>query len=240
MYRSYYQTLNLRSQVKRARSPRQESPKTVTAETVWAAAAYAHRVNGGEYFKEPRYKMEATGTYTNEVAQQANRWHMWQAIEDESPITEADRELGRRVRDWAQKDLVVKTLKGTARDFDVTMGRVVEMDDFITTVDRYEISLVCSRPRAYEDAQQLEQAMEGISREPLAPVGERVDETVTVAKSIYSQNYGVYFITAVTGSRHAVFFSYRERLAVGHQCRIRGTVKAHRDNSTQLNRVRMV
>ena len=114
------------------------------------------------------------------------------------------------------------------------------MDDFITTVDRYEISLVCSRPRAYEDAQQLEQAMEGISREPLAPVGERVDETVTVAKSIYSQNYGVYFITAVTGSRHAVFFSYRERLPVGHQCRIRGTVKAHRDNFTQLNRVRMV
>jgi hypothetical protein len=100
--------------------------------------------------------------------------------------------------------------------------------------------LVCSRPRAYEDAQQLEQAMEGISHEPLAPVGDRVDERVTVAKSVYSQNYGVYFITAVTESRHAVFFSYRERLATGHQCRVRGTVKAHRENSTQLNRVRII
>jgi len=56
---------------------------------------------------------------------------------------------------------------------------------------------------------------------------------------MYSQNFGVYFITAVTADRHAVFFSYRERLANGHQCRIRGTVKAHRENSTQLNRVRI-
>jgi hypothetical protein len=61
-----------------------------------------------------------------------------------------------------------------------------------------------------------------------------------VVKSVYSQNYGVYFITGVTASRQAVFFSFRERLAKGHQCRIRGTVKAHRENSTQLNRVRMV
>jgi hypothetical protein len=67
-----------------------------------------------------------------------------------------------------------------------------------------------------------------------------VDVEITVVKSVYSQNFGVFFITAITTDRRAVFFSYRDRLANGHQCRIRGTVKAHRENSTQLNRVRMV
>jgi hypothetical protein len=86
----------------------------------------------------------------------------------------------------------------------------------------------------------MEEAMEGISREPLAPVGDRVDEPVTVVKCVFSQNYNVFFVTAVTESRHAVFFSYRERLNIGRQCHIRGTVKAHRENSTQLNRVRVL
>ena len=86
----------------------------------------------------------------------------------------------------------------------------------------------------------IEEAMTGIRREPMAPVGEKVTTEATVIKAVYSQNFNVYFITAITPDRYAVFFSYRERLAIGRKCQIRGTVKAHRENSTQLNRVKVL
>ena len=116
---------------------------------------------------------------------------------------------------------------------------MVTLEDFDEWNTRYELALVPSQIKSYEEAVQLEAAMEGIRNEPVAPVGDKVDLEITVVKSVYSQNYGVYFITAVTPSKQAVFFSFRERLSNGHQCRIRGTVKAHRENSTQLNRVRV-
>jgi hypothetical protein len=208
----------------------------VSADVVWAAAAYAHRINEGEYLKEDQWMMNATPPYR---AREANRVLMWRAIQDNTLLTEADYEFGRVVREWTQKDLMVKTLKGQLNDFDTALVASAQRDHFLTS-DRYEISIVCSRPRAYEDTRQMEEAMEGISREHLADIGAKVDERITVVKCVFSQNYNVFFVTAVTESRHAVFFSYRERLNIGHQCHIRGTVKAHRENSTQLNRVRIL
>jgi hypothetical protein len=213
-------------------------PKTVvSAERVWAAAVYAHRENAGEYHKEEQWMMNATPPYR---AHEANKTLMWRAIMDISLLTEADFEFARTVRDWTRKDLLIKTLKGALSEFDQALSQAAELDEFVLESDRYEIALITSRPRAYEDGRLIEEAMTGIRLEPLDSVGAKVDETVTVVKSVWSQNYNVYFITAVTESRHAVFFSYRERLSNGHQCRVRGTVKAHRENSTQLNRVRIV
>jgi hypothetical protein len=164
---------------------------------------------------------------------------MNQALRDEALITDSDRELGRRARDYVSKQILVKALKGTLSEFEQSLQRAVAMTEFDEWTSRVELAIVASQIRAYEQAVQLEAAMEGISTEPVAAVGAKVDTDVTVVKSVYSQNYGVYFITGVTADKRAVFFSYRERLANGHQCRIRGTVKAHRENSTQLNRVRI-
>jgi len=60
-----------------------------------------------------------------------------------------------------------------------------------------------------------------------------------VIRVVYSTNYNVYFVTAKTDTNHMVFFSYRERLAVDSEIDFRGTVKAHRPDATQLNRVRL-
>ena len=232
MYRAYYRPVN----TTKPRAKPQVAEAAVSADVVWAAAAYAHRENGGEYHKEEHWMMNATPPYR---LHETNRTIMWRAIRDNTLLTEADYEFGRVVREWTQKDLMVKTLKGQLNDFDTALVASAQRDHFLMS-DRYEISIVCSRPRAYEDTRQMEEAMEGISREPLAAVGDRVDEPVTVVKCVFSQNYNVFFVTAVTESRHAVFFSYRERLNIGRQCHIRGTVKAHRENSTQLNRVRVL
>jgi len=243
--RTYYTTQmnpnSMQSQIQRGRKPRAtERPVAWSAETVWAAAAHAHRINGGEYLKDPEYAKDDQGLWTDRVLRLRNRDLMKRALDDDSVITQEDRDLGSRARDWLSKSMMVKVLKSSAlSEFETGLQRTVAIDDFDEWNCRYELALVASQIRAYEQAVQLEAAMEGISAEPIADIGAKVDVEITVVKSVYSQNFGVFFITGITTDRRAVFFSYRDRLANGHQCRIRGTVKAHRENSTQLNRVRM-
>jgi len=238
--KTYYRTAMTRSKHDmQGRNPAPERPVAWSAETVWAAAAYAHRINSGEYRKENEYRIDENGHYTHEVVRGRNRDIMNQALRDEALITDQDRELGRRAQDYVSKGILVKALKGTLSEFEQSLQRAVAMAEFDEWTSRMELAIVASQIRSYEQAVQLETAMEGISAEPVAAIGEKVDTDITVIKSVYSQNFGVYFITAVTPDRQAVFFSYRERLANGHQCRVRGTVKAHRENSTQLNRVRI-
>jgi hypothetical protein len=232
---------SIQSQIQRARRPRApERPVAWSAETVWAAAAHAHRVNSGEYLKDPEYARDDEGLWLDTIVRPRNRDIMKRALDDDSVITDQDRDLGHRARDWLSKNMMVKALKGSAlSEFEQGLQRAVGLTEFDEWGCRYELALVASQIRAYEQAVQLEAAMEGISAEPIAAIGEKVDVEITVVKSVYSQNFGVFFITGITSDRRAVFFSYRDRLANGHQCRIRGTVKAHRENSTQLNRVRM-
>jgi len=239
MYRSRY---SISAQVSRNRQTRApERPVAWTAETVWAAAASAHRINSGEYLKDPEYAKDDQGLWTGTVARYRNRDVMKQALDDDSVITDQDRDLGHRARDWLSKTMMVKALKGSPlSEFEQNLQRAVALEEFDEWGCRYELALVASQIRAYEQAVQLEAAMEGISAEPIAEIGAKVDTEITVVKSVYSQNFGVFFITGITADKRALFFSYRDRLANGHQCRIRGTVKSHRENSTQLNRVRIV
>ena len=240
MFRKYTSRYTIGAQVARGRKPQAaERPVAWPAETVWAAAAYAHRVNDGEYRKENEYRIDENGHYTHEVVRGRNRDIMNQALRDESLITEADRELGNRARDYISKQILIKTLKGTLSEFEQNLQRATAVTEFDEWNSRLELSMIASQIRGYEQSVQVEQAMDGISSEPVADVGAKVETDITVVKSVYSQNFGVYFITGITADRKAVFFSYRERLANGHQCRVRGTVKAHRENSTQLNRVRI-
>ena len=242
MYRAYYQArYNIASQVKHNRKPRQgHADLVMSAERIWGAAAYADRVNGGEYRKEPEYRVLADGRISNEVVREANKIHMWNAIQDTSRITAEDIETGRAALDYVRKNLVIKGLRGTMSDFDQALGRVVEMEQFMTGADRYEIALVTSQIRAWREGTRMEAVLEDVDRTPVAAVGERVQLDVTVVKAVYSQNYNVYFITAKTDGHQMVFFSYREKLPVGDRRAIKGSVKAHRPEATQLNRVRMV
>jgi hypothetical protein len=236
MHRSYYRPMTVRTRKSRPQS----DDVVVSADKIWAAAAYADRVNGGEYRKEPEYRVLADGRISDEVVRQANKIHMWNAITDASRITPADMETGRLALDYVRKSLVIKGLKGTLSEFDQALSHVVEMDEFLTGADRYEIALVTSQIRAWREGTRMEAVLEDVDRTPVAAVGQRVQLNVQVVKAVYSTNYNVYFITAKTDSNQMVFFSYREKLPVGDRREIKGAVKAHRPDATQLNRVRVV
>ena len=165
---------------------------------------------------------------------------MWSAITDTSRITAGDLDTGRAALDYVRKTLVMKGLRGSLSDFDQALSRVVEMEEFMTGADRYEIALVTSQIRAWREGTRMEAVLEDVDRTPVAAVGDKVQLNVQVVKAVYSTNYNVYFITAKTTSNQMVFFSYREKLPVGEHREIKGSVKAHRADATQLNRVRVV
>ncbi len=237
-----YSQYNIAAQVKQARRPQPASTNEMVwvPATVWAAAAYAHRINQAEYLREPEYQVDAEGMPTQDIRRRPNRMIISEALMDQSQITDEDRELGARAQDWHSKNLMMRALKGTLSEFDQALQRALTVEAFSLHRHRTDIAVISSQIRAYEQGVQMQEVMEGILREPLADIGAKVDANVTVVKSVYSQNYGVWFITAVTESRHAVFFSYRDRWPNGERLRVRGTVKAHRALSTQLNRVRIV
>jgi len=241
MYRAYYRPgYNIStSQVNRNRNPKQRPEDVaIAAETVWGAAAYADRINGGEYRKEPEYRV-IEDRITSEVVRQPNKIHMWEAIRDNSLITNEDRRIGREARDYVRKNLVIKGLKNTLSDFDTALSVSAEMDEFNSGSDRYEIALVTSQIRAYHQAQKMEAITEDVDSTPVADVGAKVSLRAQVVKAVFSTNYNIYFITAKTESRQMVFFSYRERLAQDSWIDLKGTVKTHRPDATQLNRVRI-
>ena len=236
MHTTYYRPMTART-----RRPRQQHTDiVVSAEQIWGAAAYADRINGGEYRKEPEYRVLDDGRISDEVVRAANKTHMWTAILDTSRITTDDCDTGRQALDYVRKTLVMKGLRGNLSDFDQALSRVVEMDEFMTGADRYEIALVTSQIRAWREGTRIEAVLADVDRTPVAAVGDKVQLNVQVVKAVYSTNYNVYFITAKTDHNQMVFFSYRERLPVGDRREIKGSVKAHRPDATQLNRVRVV
>jgi hypothetical protein len=208
-----------------------------TAETVWAAAAYADRVNGGEYLREQENILNPDGTW--QPGRLPNKRLLANALADPDLVTEADRKTGREAWHWHQGRSMMDGLRGELSAFKKTLLETVSQTAFLST-DAMHMAVVASQIRAWRQGVVEEQARDDVAPGYLAEVGTKIKTAITVIRSVYSQNYNVYFVTAKTESRHIVFFSYRDRLESGHQFAIAGTVKAHRDDSTQLNRVRIL
>lgn len=208
-----------------------------TAEMVWAAAAYADRVNGGEYLREPENILNPDGTW--QPGRLANKRLLANALADPDLVTDDDREVGCEAWHWHQGRSMMDGLRGELRDFKKTLFEAVSQTAFLST-NTMHMAVIASQIRAWRQGVAEEQARDDVAQGYLAPVGTKVQAAITVIRSVYSQNYGVFFVTAKTDSRYIVFFSYRDRLESGHQCDIAGTVKAHRDDSTQLNRVKII
>lgn len=219
-----------------ARITRSTAPSVLyTADQVWGAAVVANRVNGGNYFKTPNVVVENDQYVTKN---RTNREEMMTALA--AGVTEADQLEGRAVREWHQKNLTVKSLKGSLSDFDRSMLDVVSLDNFDTRADRLALSLVPSQIRSYLNGRREEDARERGTGGFVGEVGDKVSLEIEVIRSNYSQNWNVWFSTAIADDGKIVFFSYREKLESGAHLSIQGTVKAHRDDSTQLNRVKVL
>lgn len=199
------------------------------ADDVWAASCAAQRINDAyvKYVEEGKVG-------------ETNRQIIDRFLADTTLITDVDREQAHKVRSY-YKGMTFKILQGKKlSEFDNT-AMVIANRDVIE--NSYDVAVIASLPSCYAravkrdtDTRRIENARGGF----IGRIGEKVKINVEVVRSVYSQQWNVYFVSGITPDDQAVFFSYKQPIDAGKSVFIQGTVKAHRDNSTQLNRVKVL
>lgn len=206
----------------------------LNADDVWSAACAAQRINGS-YVKSTEFRDAEV-----QKNMETNRQIMDRFIADTNLITDADRAQAETIRKY-YKAFTFKILQGKMlNEFD-NNAMVIANRDVIES--NYDVAVIASLPSCYErsvrrDTQnrKLESATGGF----LGRVGDKVKVSVEVVRSNFSQQWNVFFVSGVTSDDKAVFFSYKAAIEAGTVINIQGTVKAHRDNITQLNRVKVI
>ena len=206
-----------------------------SADTVWAAACAAQRVNGSYI------KFGDVDPYDS-TAKLANRTlidHILTESEFAIAVTDADRESAVEVRKFFQA-YTFKILQGIAlSEFD-NNAMLISNRDVITTT--YDIAIIACLPAAHARGtarstvdQRIRFARGGFVGVP----NDKVKLSVEVLKSIFSTTWNIFYVTCITDDDQVVFFGHKTGQVVGSKLNVSGTVKAHRDDSTQLNRVKI-
>jgi hypothetical protein len=212
-----------------------------SVDDVWGAAVAAQRVNG-EYLKEDKTNITEDGSY--ETLQKRNRDIMMDFLAVPGTITDEDRLIGRECRRFLQNDLTFRALKGQLSAFDASVSRVVAVEDEFDTVQhRLELAVVACLPQSHQRAlvrQSIQDRVRNASGGYVGNVSDKVALDAEVVSANWSNTYNIFWVTAITQDNRALFFSYKSQLNSGIQIKLIGTVKAHRDNKTQLNRVKVL
>ena len=208
---------------------------------VWAAACAAQRINGA-YIKEGRVDTDVDGMVISVVRR--NRDIMMDFLTSPENLTVDDVVAGELVLNELKKDLTWRALKGKLNDFDQSASKVLSVEDhFDSQLNRLELAVVACLPASYErlkSRQNTQDRMSQTSGEYVAPVGHKAMVNVSVVGCNYSTTWNTYYITAITQDNQAVLFNLRDPQAPGVRMSIKGTVKAHKNGTTQLNRVSIV
>lgn len=209
---------------------------------VWAAAAAAQRVNGA-YYKEVAYEWDEVAR-VQRVVKRRNRDIMMEFLQNPDRLLVEDVEAGEAARTYLEQDLVLRALKGRLTDFDASVQRVLAVKDrFYTVKHNYELAVAASLPASAIRSQQrqnsdtrLQLAQGGFVAQPGAKITARVE----VLTCNYSKEYNIFWVRGITDQDQPVMFSLKERFDAGTWLDIQGKVKAHRDNLTQLNYVKVL
>ena len=204
---------------------------------VWAAACAAQRINGG-YYKESSYEWDEVANI-NKLVKRRNRDIMMEFLQNPGQLLVEDVEAGEQVRDFLQKDITFRAIKGKLTEFDSATSKCLAVTDrFYTVSHRYELAVVAALPNSARRAQERQTAQERIQFAQgglIGNIGDKVTINLEVISAVYRQQYNIFFVTGITAKDQPVTFGFKEKFDVGTHITIKGTVKAHRDNLTQLN-----
>ena len=142
------------------------------------------------------------------------------------------------------QDLTFRGLKSQLSEFDLNVVKTLAVsEEFNTATHKLELALVACLPESQKRALARQEVQSRVGQTTGGYVGavdNKVELDVEVVSANYSQSYGIFWVTAITRDNQAVFFSYKSKLVTGSWIQIKGTVKAHRDGKTQLNRVKVI
>jgi hypothetical protein len=218
----------------RAKTRTQKVTVNYNADDVWSAACAAQRINGSYI------KLSMVSESDPATTKLSNRMIVEQLLTDLSGITDEDREQGVKVRAFYQA-YTFKILQGKQlSDFDNT-AMLIANRDVIT--GNYDVAVIASLPSCYERGvvrQSADQRINFATGGFIGKANDKVNTSIEVLKSVFSMKWNTNYVTGITTDDQVVFFAYKEALDIGKVLDIQGTVKAHKDNSTQLNRVKVI
>jgi hypothetical protein len=213
-----------------------------SVDNVWGAAVAAQRMNGS-YVKETTYILDMDKN-VSVVDKRRNRDIMLDILANPALLTVEDIAQSQECRKFLQNDITFRALKNKLTEFDSAVSKVLAVeDDFDTVKHKYELAVVACLPQSHArslERQAVQDRVRQTSGDHVGNPGDKVQLDVEIVKSNYSQQWNTWYATGVTQDNSAVFFAYRQELARGAKHTIQGTVKAHRDGSTQLNRVSII
>jgi hypothetical protein len=178
------------------------------------------------------------------VVKQRNRDIMTDILANPAVLTVEDIAQGQECRKFLQQDITLRGLKGKLTEFDTAVSKTIAVSESFDTVKhKYELAVVASLPASHQRSlarQDVDSRVRQTTGAYVGAVDTKIESDVEVVSANYSQSYGIFWVTAITQDNQAVFFSYRSKLDTGTWIQIKGTVKAHRDGKTQLNRVKVI
>jgi hypothetical protein len=202
-----------------------------STDLVFAAAAAAYRINNNQYI---------TGVTFAEPTLLPNKLVLRSVIQNTAEITDADRELGTKIREYL-KTYLFKIVAGVQlNNFDSTALSLATVEE----ISERDLGYVAYYPVTHERAQQQQTVDERIfncGAEYLGKVGDKVEVTAEIVKSFYSRNWNTTYHTAITSDNCAVRFTYKEQLQVGSRVTLTGKVKELCNGyMTKLNYVKLI
>ena len=207
-----------------------------TAETVWACAAAAQRINDG-YYKEDKW--EVVNDQARKVSD-ANKVMVkaWLRDQDFSQITAADTAEGIRARNHF-KSYTFLAIAGRLNEFQQTAMKLAAKEEF-TGRDIYDFAVISCLPSvAVRDVANSELKREIYTSEQLqGNIGDTIVGDITVTNSRFNSDYNRCKITARMGESFVDFWFGQE---LEGTIRVKGKIKTQRgDKTTQLNYVKIV
>ena len=207
---------------------------TYNTADVFAAACAAHRANCGYL------KIGATDDEGN-VIRLPNKILIRQFLDSSFDIRDEDRELSEKVMQFCQ-GLTFKMLTDRKlSEFEQSMLSIVEKE----TIDsNYDIAVISSLPASYIRANERKTVDARVNAATgfVGQVGDKIKFTAEVLRCNFSEQWGTFFVTAITPDNKVIFFAHRNKLEVTSNINGEGKVKSHRnerEDSTQLNYVKV-
>jgi len=210
---------------------------------VWAAAAHAQRINGAYIKQDMWWEVTPESPTAGQLKQKSNRNIMMEALENPFMITDEDRSAGEQCQRFIQNELTFRALKNQLSDFDRSVIKITAVSDrFFPQAHRLELATVACMPNSHQRALKRIEDQDRINQTAgyIGAVGDKVTVNVEIVRCVFSQKWNTYYATAISDKNETVFFACREPSTPGTHLTVQGTVKAHRDGQTQLNRVRVV